>query len=71
LTVTAERVRGIRTRRIRLDDEEQRLVDRHLEITGEVEATSPRFRLSLTLKTQEARFPRCSPVPADRGQQTS
>jgi hypothetical protein len=37
--MTAGRVGAIRTRRIRLGDEEQRLVDRHLEVTGEVEAT--------------------------------
>jgi hypothetical protein len=37
--VAADRARRIRTKSIRLSDEEQRLVELYLEITGEVEAT--------------------------------
>jgi hypothetical protein len=37
--MAADRARRIRTKSIRLSDEEQRLVELYLEITGEVEAT--------------------------------
>lgn len=37
--MAADRAPRIRTKSIRLSDEEQRLVDLYLEITGEVEAT--------------------------------
>jgi hypothetical protein len=39
LALMADRARRIRTKSIRLSDEEQRLVELYLEITGEVEAT--------------------------------
>ena len=37
--MAADRARRVRTKSIRLSDEEQRLVELYLEITGEVEAT--------------------------------
>src|SRR5437879_6218950 len=37
--MAADRARRVRTKSIRLTDEEQRLVDFYLEVTGEVEAT--------------------------------
>jgi hypothetical protein len=39
LALMGDRARRIRTKSIRLSDEEQRLVELYLEITGEVEAT--------------------------------
>ncbi len=39
MLVAADRKRRVRTKSIRLSDEEQRLVDLFLEVTGEVEAT--------------------------------